>query len=314
MRRLLTEVDEQRHARTKATLSQALDSWLMVHEAEANTLAGYEANARRYIKPALGGVPVGKVTTHMLEEFYAQLRRCRTRCNGRPFVEHRVDGAHDCRVVKHWRGPGRPPADGYPPHDCDAVGCRVTECAPHVCPPLSPAMIRQIHITVSAALAAAVRWDWVKSNPADLARTPKLPAPQPAPPSSKEAARIIATAWEQDDDWGTLVWLTMVTGMRRAELLTCAGTTSIWTPRCWRSGATTCERVGKGLRRIRRRIGCVVSRSTLRGSTSCVLTGNGTKPWLVPWPLSRPRRRSCSPTTRCTHGRAAPTGSATGTS
>ncbi len=54
---------EQRiHARTKATLAQALDSWLTVHEAEANTLAGYEANARRYIKPVLGDVAVGKIT------------------------------------------------------------------------------------------------------------------------------------------------------------------------------------------------------------------------------------------------------------
>jgi integrase len=26
-------------------------------------------------------------------------------------------------------------------------------------------------------------------------------------------------AWAQDDAWGTLVWLVMVTGMRRAELL-----------------------------------------------------------------------------------------------
>src|SRR6266496_4348747 len=219
LRRLLTQVDEQRHARTKATLSQALDSWLKVHEAEANTLAGYEANARRYIKPVLGDVAIGKITTHMLEEFYAQLRRCRARCNGRSSIEHRVAGQHECQIVRHKRPPGRPPTSGYPPHDCDTTGCRVIECGPHVCQPLSPAMIRQIHITISAALAAAVRWDWIKTNPADVARTPKLPAPQPAPPSSKDAARIIAAAWEQDDDWGTLVWLTMVTGMRRAELL-----------------------------------------------------------------------------------------------
>ena len=33
------------------------------------------------------------------------------------------------------------------------------------------------------------------------------------------SARIIAAAWEQDDEWGTLVWLVMVTGMRRGEVL-----------------------------------------------------------------------------------------------
>jgi hypothetical protein len=34
-------------------------------------------------------------------------------------------------------------------------------------------------------------------------------------PTSEEAARILAAAWEQDPDWGTLVWLTMVTGASR---------------------------------------------------------------------------------------------------
>ena len=219
LRRLLTEVDEQRNPRTKATLGAAIDTWLRLHEAEGNTLAGYETHARLYIKPALGDVPIGRLTTQMLEELYAQLRRCRVRCNGRPFIEHRVKGPHECRVVEHRRPPGRPPAAGYPAHNCEALGCRVIECEPHVCRPLSPAAIRQVHITVRGTLSAAVRWEWIKSNPADHARKPRLLAPQPNPPSSEEAARIIAAAWEQDDDWGTLVWLTMVTGMRRAEVL-----------------------------------------------------------------------------------------------
>jgi len=64
-----------------------------------------------------------------------------------------------------------------------------------------------------------VRWDWIKSNPAKIAKKPRLPVPEPDPPSAEEAARILAAAWEEDDDWGTFVWLTLVTGMRRAELL-----------------------------------------------------------------------------------------------
>jgi hypothetical protein len=42
-------------------------------------------------------------------------------------------------------------------------------------------------------------------------------SPEPNPPSAEEAARILAAAW--DDDWGTFVWLRLVTGMRRAEQL-----------------------------------------------------------------------------------------------
>jgi integrase len=74
MRRLLTEVDEQRNVRTTATLGAALDAWLRVHEVEQNTRKGYETHARLYIKPALGA--------------RAGLARCSHRCSvrqaGRP--------------------------------------------------------------------------------------------------------------------------------------------------------------------------------------------------------------------------------------
>jgi integrase len=80
-------------------------------------------------------------------------------------------------------------------------------------------MIRQIHFTISAALSAAVRWDWITSNPAVVAKKPRQPRPQPNPPSPAQAAQIIEAAWSQDDDWGALVWLTMTTGARRGELL-----------------------------------------------------------------------------------------------
>jgi integrase len=46
-----------------------------------------------------------------------------------------------------------------------------------------------------------------------------VPTPQPDPPTVEQAARIVDAAWGQDDAWGTLVWLVMVTGVRRAELL-----------------------------------------------------------------------------------------------
>jgi hypothetical protein len=43
--------------------------------------------------------------------------------------------------------------------------------------------------------------------------------PKPKPPTVEQADRFVSAAWAQDADWGTLVWLVMVTGMRRAELL-----------------------------------------------------------------------------------------------
>jgi integrase len=196
-----------------------MDAWLRVHEVEENTRQGYEAYTRNHIKPALGHVPVGKVTARLLEEFYADLRRCRLRCDGQPAIDHRTDEPHECCVVRHRWPPGRRPAGGHPPHDCATVGCTIIECPPHRCTPLSAATIRHIHFAISAALSAAVRWDWIKTNPAEVAKKPRHPVPQPNPPTVEQAGRIAAAAWEQDEDWGTLVWLVMVTGMRRAELL-----------------------------------------------------------------------------------------------
>jgi len=38
------------------------------------------------------------------------------------------------------------------------------------------------------------------------------------PPTATAAACILNEAWVADPDWGTLVWLAMVTGIRRGEL------------------------------------------------------------------------------------------------
>jgi hypothetical protein len=60
---------------------------------------------------------------------------------------------------------------------------------------MATSSIRQIHWVLSAALAAAVRWEWIRSNPADNAKKPKQRRPQPEPPSAADAARIIEAAW-----------------------------------------------------------------------------------------------------------------------
>jgi integrase len=87
----------------------------------------------------------------------------------------------------------------------------------HSCQPLGAATIRQIHFIISGALKRAVRWGWISSNPIVFAETPPAPKAKPRPPSPEEAARILTEAWA-DPEWGTLVWLAIVTGVRRGEL------------------------------------------------------------------------------------------------
>lgn len=234
-KRLVAQVDSESNAKTRATLGAALETWLRTHEAEETTLDGYRGYIRRTIAPALGEVPIGNVTAQVLEELYAELRRCRRRCrDGQPAVDHRTAAVHECRSVRHKRPPGRP---GAKPHDCAAAGCVVVECLPHQCVPMASSSIRQVHWILSAALGAAVRWDWIRTNPADIARKPKQRVPQPEPPSADQAAHIIEAAWSQDADWATLVWLVMVTGMRRAEVVALR-----WTDVDLSSGTVTVRR------------------------------------------------------------------------
>jgi integrase len=189
--RLQAQVDTQRSAQTSVTLAYTLDEWLGTVELEDSTRDTYVGYIERTIRPVLGDVPISKLTTRTLELLYAELRRCRVRCDGRPFVEHRAADEHDC---------GR------------------SKSTVHRCKPMAASTVRQIHAVISGALSAAVRWDWIATNPARGAQRPRQLPSQPDPPSPAEAAALVEGAFATDDDWGTLVWLVMTTGMRRGEV------------------------------------------------------------------------------------------------
>jgi integrase len=187
--RLLAQVDERRQPRTTATVVQLLERHLAEADLEANTRSTYRGYVNKHVVPFLGHVKVGALDADVLDSFYAELRRCRDHCSGRNNVDHRTDK----------------------PHVCD------DRCRPHNCRPLSASAIRQIHFILSGAFKRAVRWHWVGVNPIKQGEPPSAPMPNPEPPTPQEAARIVNEAW-RDPDWGTLVWLTMVTGVRRGEL------------------------------------------------------------------------------------------------
>jgi integrase len=191
MTRLQASVDAQRSTSTTVTFSYAVDEWLRTSELEDNTRDTYVGYIERTIRPALGKVGLKKVTARTLENLYADLRRCRVRCDGKPFIEHKATGEHDCQKSK---------------------------CKPHACKGMAASTVRQIHSIISGTLNAAVRWDWIASNPAKVAQKPRQTPPQPDPPSPADAARLVDAAFAMDDDWGTLVWLVMTTGVRRGEI------------------------------------------------------------------------------------------------
>jgi integrase len=171
-----------------------LAEWLAGHQVEPSTRASYTLLIDKFILPALGDQTLpalAKLGPRPYERLYAELRTCRRRCAGKPFIEHRTPRAHVCDE----------------------------RCAAHVCRPLAASSVRQCHAVLSSAYAAAVRWGWMAFNPMESAQKPRPPAPDPDPPTSEEAARIVAAAWAEDDDWGLLVWTLLVTGARRGEVL-----------------------------------------------------------------------------------------------
>src|SRR6266516_4507835 len=79
--RLITLVDQQRHARTKATFRTTMEAWLKIHEVEHGTSESYANYGRDYLYPAFGHEPVSRVNAQLLKTLYAELRRCRVRCD-----------------------------------------------------------------------------------------------------------------------------------------------------------------------------------------------------------------------------------------
>lgn len=188
--KLANEVDERRNPRTNATVGQLIEKHLDVVTLASKTMRGYRSTYKNHIKLLIGSTKVGRIDAEVLDSFYAELRRCREHCDGKPRIEH---GTTE-------------------PHDCTEDGCK-----PHKCKPLGKSAVRQTHNLLSAAFKRAVRWGWISQNPADLAEAPPQATPDPQPPTPEDAARIVNAAWA-DPAWGTLVWVAMTSGARRGEL------------------------------------------------------------------------------------------------
>ena len=188
--RLVNQVNERRHPRTTATVAQLLERYLGELRVARKTLHTYQGYVDKHVLPYLGSQKVGQVDADVLDSLYAELLRCRDHCDGKPGrIDHRTRG----------------------PHECDS------RCTAHKCRPLAEWTVRKIHWILSGAFRRAQRWNWVATNPLTMAEPPAVRPPNPKPPTAHEAAQIIEEAWK-DPDWGTLIWLTMVTGQRRGEL------------------------------------------------------------------------------------------------
>ncbi len=82
----------------------------------------------------------------------------------------------------------------------------------------SPKTIRNHHAAISAALHQAVRWGWVRTNVAEMAKPPRVSQRRIHAPSVDVVRQVIEAAEERDPRLSPLLMLAALTGMRRGEL------------------------------------------------------------------------------------------------
>jgi integrase len=82
----------------------------------------------------------------------------------------------------------------------------------------SPKTIRNHHAAISAALHQGVRWGWVRSNVAELARPPRIAQKRVRAPSIDVVRKVIDEAERRDPHKAALLMLAALSGMRRGEL------------------------------------------------------------------------------------------------
>jgi integrase len=152
--RLLNQVDERRSPRTGAAVNELLDRYLDVVEIDRKTRAGYVGKIDKHVRPVLGNHQVGTVRADSIERLYAQLRRCRDHCQGRPYVQHRTAQEHVCDEHSARRKCAKLATNHS---DADCKWC-ARACKAHSCRPLAPASIRVVHAILSGAFSRAVRW------------------------------------------------------------------------------------------------------------------------------------------------------------
>ena len=177
----------------KMTLGEYMvDHWLpsVAGSVRASSLIAYRGHVERYIVPALGDVPLRKLTPTAINAFHSQLRNAP-------------------------RKPRRSAKGTQPQDDAESAEKAVQDA---MAKPLSESTRRHIHVTLVSALSAAVSQGLIAVNPASRAAAPQGRSKAEMHTWTASQLRSFLTA-ERDDRLFTLWRLLAVTGMRRGEAL-----------------------------------------------------------------------------------------------
>jgi integrase len=85
--------------------------------------------------------------------------------------------------------------------------------------PLSPGSVRRVHGVLHRALAQAMRWEWIWTNPAAFASPPRVEPPEMRPPSPEDVTRLLEHVALCRPLFHLFLVLAATTGARRGQLL-----------------------------------------------------------------------------------------------
>ncbi|WP_326957614.1 tyrosine-type recombinase/integrase [Amycolatopsis sp. NBC_01286] len=190
--RLLNEVDEQRHPKTKVDIGHLVLNYQDERKAARTTIEKDGSLIARHIIPYIGSKSATKDARKTIRALYKDCQRCRHHCTNTNWIEHRTSRKHEC----------------------DA------RCRKHRCKGLANNTVRKIHAILSGAYTMALaEWEWWSVNPIDGLAPPSFEKTDPVPPSTTDAAAIVNEAFRRELTWGVLLFIAMISGARRGEVV-----------------------------------------------------------------------------------------------
>ena len=175
----------------QAPVRLTLGAWLTTWENEylgdvkPFTVASYHTQIENHIKPALGAVSLQSLTAPQIQKFYNQLQK-----SGARKPKHDKNGA----ILK------------------DASGKTVYEDCP-----LSPKSIKNVHGVLHKALQQAVEIGYIRTNPSDACKLPRIEQMEIKPLDESATADFLrAIAGHRFE---LLYTVALFTGMREGEII-----------------------------------------------------------------------------------------------
>ena len=171
---------------SKLTLGEWLDIWTAEYlsDVKPRTLDSYKTTIKTHIKPALGAVKLQALKTPQIQKFYNDLQK-----NGVTVAKHDSSG----KIIKK-------------------NGETVYETVP-----MSPKSIKNAHGVLHKALEQAVEIGYIRVNPADACKLPRVQRAEIKPLDSDEIARFLQVI--AGHPFENVYLVTVFTGMREGEVL-----------------------------------------------------------------------------------------------